>query len=242
MNMLRKVKRKEGQDRMTNWTKRQKEQALLVLSILFFIALTTFSYFTLFAPAKEANAQMKLMAANERDVLVTLQKKVASTNQADSVISQPLQRKVPVKAMEDLIVLQIEKAAIKSNSTIKAVTFSPEEFIFPDPSGEVSNLHQLLTEIVLEADAYLDVEKFIDEIEQMERIFVVDSIHFDVPKETREVGTETDPFQVTISFTAFYRPDLVNLQHELPKIDVPKSADKIDPTPFNGGENEGDVQ
>ena len=76
---------------------------------------------------------------------------------------------------------------------------------------------QLLTEVSLEADSYLEVENFIDEIERMERIFIVDSINFIAPEETQEQSEADESMQMTVAFSAFYRPDLVDLQHEAPR-------------------------
>ena len=47
---------------------------------------------------------------------------------------------------------------------------------------------------------------------------------------------------MTVAFSAFYRPDLVGLQHEAPKIDAPPPGEKIDPTPFNDGVEVGRFQ
>ena len=48
--------------------------------------------------------------------------------------------------------------------------------------------------------------------------------------------------EMTVAFSAFYRPDLVGLQHEVPKIDAPPASEKIDPTPFNDGVEVGDTK
>lgn len=221
--------------RMTDLTKRQKEITLVVLSVLLFIALAAYSYFMVFAPAKEANDQVKLTTSNERDVLFALRKQSAAKGQTDTGSSQPLQRKVPSKPLEDAVLLQIGKAEIKSDTTIRDVTFSPGEFIIENPPEMVGNVNQLLIEVVLQSDSYIGIEKFVDEIEKMERIFIIDSINLTMPTEIREQELVKELIEMTVSFSAFYRPDLVGLQHEAPKIDAPPSSDKIDPTPFNDG-------
>ena len=70
--------RMRGMNRMTNLTKRQKEMALVVLSVILFISLSAYSYFLVYAPAKETNDQVKLTTSNERDVLFALLKQSAS--------------------------------------------------------------------------------------------------------------------------------------------------------------------
>ena len=167
------------------------------------------------------------MLSNEREVVVALRKQAAVSGQTDTVSSQPLQRKVPVKPLEEAVLLQISQAEIKSGSIVQDIRFSPGEFIIQNPPEDVGNVQQLLTEVYLEADTYLEVEQFIDEIEQMERIYIVDSIQFTAPEEIRDDSTVDEPMHMTVAFSAFYRPDLVDLQHEAPKTDAPAPDGKI---------------
>ena len=227
---------------MTNLTKRQKEIALVILSSLFFIVLAAYAYFMVYAPVKGENEQVKLMLSNEREVMVALRKQEAASGQVDTVSSQPLQRKVPVKPLEDAVLLQIGRAEIKSGSAVQDIQFTKGEFVIQNPPEQVGNVQQLLTEVSLEADSYLEVENFIDEIERMERIFIVDSINFIAPEEIQEQSEADEPMQMTVAFSAFYRPDLVDLQHEAPKTDAPAPEGKNDPTPYNNGTEVGDLE
>ncbi|MEK3934061.1 pilus assembly protein PilO [Sporosarcina sp. FSL W7-1349] len=222
---------------MSSWSKRQKEGALLALAIVFLIALCTYSYFIIYAPAKEANDQMKQTIANERDVLFALRKQAAGQTLSNetSGSSQPLQRKVPVKPLEEAVLLQVEKAEVKSGSFVQDVTFTHSDYVIENPPDHVENVSRLLTEVYLEAASYLDVQKFIDEIEKMERVYVIESIMIDAPEELRDMESEVEPMQMTIAFNAFYRGDLIELEPEAPKTDAPLPADKADPTPYNSG-------
>ena len=175
---------------MTNLTKRQKETALVVLSVLLFLSLAAYSYFIVYVPAKETNEQMKLTTSNERDVLFALLKQSAAKGQTDTASSQPLQRKVPSMPLEDAVVLQIGKAEIKSGASVQDITFTQGEFLIENPPEMVENVNQLLTEVVLQSDSYIGIEKFVDEIEKMERIFIIDSINFNVPEEIRDQQVE----------------------------------------------------
>lgn len=224
---------------MTNLTKRQKEMVLVFLSSVFFLSLSSYTYFNLYAPVKEENEQMKQMVSNEREVLFALRKQQAASSPTDTVSSQSLQRKLPVKPLEEAVLLEITKAEIKSGSVVHDIQFTQEEFVLPNASEQVGQVQRLLTEVYLEAESYLEVEQFIDEMEQMERIFIVDSIQFTAPEELRDDSASDEPMQMTITFSAFYRSDLVDLQHEVPKIDAPASEGKYDPTPFNEGTNRG---
>ena len=76
----------------------------------------------------------------------------------------------------------------------------------------------------------------------MERVFIIDSINFNMPQEIRDEEAVKEIIEMTVSFSAFYRPDLVGLQHEAPKTNAPASSEKIDPTPFNDATKVGEFE
>ena len=105
---------------------------------------------------------------------------------------------------------------------------------------EMQNVERVLMEVELVADTYDQVETFIYEVEEMKRILNVESIQFKATAEKTEEEVATGPMELVISFNAFFRPDLINLQNEAPKIDAPPAALKEDPTTLNkmtGDEN-----
>lgn len=218
---------------MRNLTKRQKEMGLLVLAILFLMVLAAYSYFQLYAPAKEANERAIQTLANERDILYALQRQEAQQSQTGTSSSRPLQEKLPVKPLEDLILLQVQKAEVKSDAFVHEVNFSLEQPIIENPPEQVENVQSIIAEVHLAADAYNQIDRFIEEIESMERIFIMDRVEFTAPEEVRTVEQENGPMELIIVFHAFYRPDLGNLENEAPKVDAPVPAGKQDPTPIN---------
>ena len=44
--------------------------------------------------------------------------------------------------------------------------------------------------------------------------------------EIRDQQLDDELIEMTVAFSAFYRPDLVDLQHEAPKIDAPPAREK----------------
>ena len=65
---------------------------------------------------------------------------------------------------------------------------------------------------------------------------------FNVPGEVRDEQLDEGLIEMTVAFSAFYRSDLIGLQHEAPKTDAPSPSGKIDPTPFNNGVKAGDSE
>lgn len=218
---------------MSNLTKRQKEMGLLVLAIVFLILLAAYSYLQVYAPAKDSNERATLTLANERDILFALQRQEAQQSPSGSSSSRALQEKLPVKPLEDLILLQVQKAEVKSDAYVHEVNFSLEEPIVENPPEQVENVQAVIAEVHLAADTYSQIDRFIEEIESMERIFIMDRVEFAAPPEVRTVEQENDPMELIITFHAFFRPDLGNLEDESPKVDAPLPAGKQDPTPIN---------
>lgn len=218
---------------MRSLSKRQKEIGLVILASVFLLFVAAYSYFNIYSPAKEANERAAQTLANERDILFALQRQEAQQSPAESSSSRQLQEKVPVKPLEDLILLQVQKAEVKSDTYVHEVNFSLEEPMIENPPEHVANVQAVIAEVHLETDVYSKIDRFIEEIESMERIFIVDGIEFTAPEEIRTVEQETNNIGMTVTFHAFYRPDLENLVDEAPKVDASVPSGKHDPTPFN---------
>ncbi|WP_153732678.1 pilus assembly protein PilO [Sporosarcina obsidiansis] len=215
------------------FTKRQMELGLVVLASVFLVALVFYSVYTLYLPAKDQREQAALQLSSNRDTLFALQKQLANKDTNQTFTSQPLQQKVPVIPLEDGLLLGIEKAEVKSGSRVQEITFSKEETTIQEMPEEVQNLETILMEVKLFADTYEQVETFIYEIEEMKRILNVEAIQFEATAEKTEEDSEVGLMELVITFNAFFRPDLVNLQNEAPKVDAPPAALKEDPTTIN---------
>ncbi|MGG0644514.1 hypothetical protein ABE021_11295 [Sporosarcina gallistercoris] len=231
---------------MRSLTKRQKDIVLLILAVLFFAVLVSYSWFQLYAPAREENTRVITSLADQREVLFELQRQVASQPVEQSNSSRPLQRKVPVLPLEDLLLLQLEKAEVKSEALITNVTLAQDELseapieagesVEPGTEDPELALKRLTVEVGLTASSYDQMDRFIREVEATERIFVVQSIELGTPEEIREASAEKEPLELMVSFQAFYRPDLQELVPELPRLDAPMPAGKEDPTTRAGEE------
>jgi len=225
---------------MSNYTKRQKEIFLIVIASIFLIVLSSYSYFIVFSPIKTVNNQQKLTADIEREILFALRKEVTTKEKSVSTSTLGAQRKVPVKPLEDAVLLQVSEAETKSGTIVRNISFTKNEFEILTPPENVENVSQVLTMVELEVNTYPELINFITEIERMERVFIIDSINFAGPEEVVEADVEKEPLILTVSFTAFYRGDLVNLMDEAPKVSAPSGSKKSDPFPYNEGKEEGE--
>ncbi|MGB3261501.1 LysM peptidoglycan-binding domain-containing protein [Paenisporosarcina sp.] len=226
---------------MSNLTRKQKEIGLIALSSLFCIALIAYTYFTFYSPKKESLVVAETTLTTDRQVLFALEQQLADQPEIPVVSSLELQKKVPVDPLTELIMLQIEKAEVISQSLVQSVTFSEGAFVIEAPPEGVETLQELLVNMTVETPTYSTLETFIDELEKLDRILIVDSIQFSSPAEVTTDDQEEEKLLLTLSFSAFYRPDLIELLEEGPKVDTPAPADKVNPLPANNGFDNGEL-
>ena len=226
---------------MSNLTRKQKEIGLIVLSSLFCLIMIAYAYFTFFVPKKESLAVAETSLTTDRQVLFALEQQLADQPEIPIVSSLELQKKVPIDPLTELIILQIEKAEVVSDSLVQSIGFSEGPFVIEAPPEGVETLQQLLVNLSIETSSYATLEAFIDEIEKLDRILIVDNISFSSPGEVMTEEIEPAKLQLSLSFTAFYRPDLLELLDEGPKVDTPAPADKSNPLPSNEIIDDGEV-
>ncbi|WP_033544136.1 LysM peptidoglycan-binding domain-containing protein [Planococcus sp. CAU13] len=220
---------------MSSLTKKQKDTALVALAVLFLLAISAYAYFMVYSPAKEARIMAEQSFKSEREVLMALQEQLKALPVEERVSTTELQQRVSVEPLSELIVLQLEQAELLSRSQVQTIDIaeSPLELLYPVEG--IENVQKVQTTVTFETDDYAGITRFIQEIESMKRILIIDSIDFQSNGEVTTVDTGDDILEVTLSFSAFYRPDLIALSDTLPKVDAPPPANKIDPLPKNDG-------
>ncbi|MCH4825628.1 MAG: pilus assembly protein PilO [Planococcus sp. (in: firmicutes)] len=221
---------------MNNLTRRQKYMAMVILAAAVLIGSIVFSYFTLYAPARDARLQAEQTLTSQKEVLMSLQAQQKSAPPAEKISIKDLQHKVTVKPLTDAILLQVEEAELLSQSLVTSVNFTEAPLTLLQPIEGLENVQEVVTSVEFNAQNYEGITTFIEEIEKMERIMVVEAIDFtSIPEVIKEEASETqEPLTVSLSFASYYRPDLVGLENSLLKIDSPAPAKKANPFPKNG--------
>lgn len=220
---------------MSSLSKSQKEKGLIVLAIIFLLALAAYSYFSLYAPAKEARLQAEQTLSSERDVLIALQAQLKELPEGERISTSDLQQKVSVEALTELIVLQIEQAELISNTLVDNIGITEGLVELPVPVEGLENLQEVLTTVTIKANDYQEITTFIEEVESMERIMIVEAIDFGSNEEITTADQVSEAIDVNVTFSAYFRPDLIALADTLPKIDAPAPAGKVNPLPQNDG-------
>ncbi|SDI41400.1 type IV pilus assembly protein PilO [Planococcus glaciei] len=220
---------------MSSLTKSQKEKGLIILAVVFLLVLGAYSYFLVYAPAKEARLQAEQTLSSERDVLIALQTQLKELPEGEKISTSELQQKVSIEPLSETLILQIEQAELLSDTLITNIEMLEEPVTLPVPVEGLENMQQVKTTVTFETPNYKGITAFIKEIEAMDRILVIDSIDFTSNDEVTAVETEKEPVEVTVSFAAYFRPDLIALVDTLPKVDAPPPAKKVNPLPQNDG-------
>ncbi len=220
---------------MSSMTKRQKETALIVLAALFLVALAAYSYYKIYTPAKEAQIQAEQLLSSENEVLMALQTQVKELPVGEKISTSELQQKVSIEPLSELIVLQIEQAELLSGSFVTNIAIAEAPVVLPVPVEGLENLQQVQTSVSIQVADYKNITSFIKEIEAMDRILIVDSIAFGAMDEVTQVDQEATLLDVTLSFSAYFRPDLIALLDTVPKVDAPAPAGKMNPLAQNDG-------
>lgn len=95
----------------------------------------------------------------------------------------------------------------------------------PLPQG----VKKLAVKVTVQADTYTEIESFIETMESSKRIIKVDSIDFVGTEEVTSIEQNAEPLVYTLGLSAFYSPDLIDLQKHLPDMETPLPADKDNP-------------
>ncbi|RSD23312.1 hypothetical protein [Mesobacillus subterraneus] len=119
----------------------------------------------------------------------------------------------------------------------------PETQIDTEESGPSAQQTELMipeglanftASIIVRADDYFGLEKFIQTLESLQRIVAVNSISFTGADEIFTLTDEEDQIEMTLTIHAFYLPMLKDLQEFNPKIETPTPANKRNPFPTFG--------
>jgi type IV pilus assembly protein PilO len=90
-------------------------------------------------------------------------------------------------------------------------------------------LKKLTVNLTVESPSYEDFEKFVQVLESLTRIVVVESINYTGGPEITSLNQQNPKLSYTLTVSAFYMPTLADLAEELPNIDAPAPANKENP-------------
>jgi type IV pilus assembly protein PilO len=231
----------------------RKHILIIFLSILVVGAITLSANFLYIVPVKNSVEQKMTELKLSKQELTIIENKLKQTNDQTILSTMELQKQVPVKRLLDQLLLNIEKAEIISGTNIIEIkingTEQDEEIDLTVETSDSSSRNQngdeetkaqedvtlpngiKKTSIILigEAESYFDLEKFLYELQEMQRTVKIDQFSFTGIEEVYSVDQSTQLIDFEVAISAYYYPTLIDLQNELPPLDTPKDSNKKNP-------------
>ncbi|WLR56189.1 hypothetical protein LC048_04395 [Mesobacillus subterraneus] len=235
-----------------------KQTVFIIMSVLFFAAIFSGVFFFYIKPIQQSvELKQNELRMNEQ-LLQTIGSNEGSNIKSDSMSVASLQQKLPVKPLTEQLILEVAKAETISDSFVKNVHVSETQGLpvlaaeenpasqqnteeqqsdsetqaegdLPAEAG-IPGMRKITITLEIESINYLGLEKFIQTLEKSKRIMTVEAIEFTGPDEIRDLAARnsvTIPYKLIVS--AFYMPDLLELQDLLPKSSFPEPSSKRDP-------------
>lgn len=225
---------------------------LIILSIFLLTAFFVGIYFFWLYPKTEKVKLKEMELQSQEQLLAALKNKGENTEKHSVESTIHLQEQVPVKPMAQQLLLDIEKAEVVSGSFVANMTFQDGEAIELDDSQNVDaenseeaetdgtaeeesstplpeGVEKITVNLTIESQSYFEFESFLQILENLNRIVVVEAIDFTANEEIIEESQENTPIIYQVTLSAFYMPTLSDLIEQLPKIETPKPANKKNP-------------
>ncbi|MGG3916836.1 pilus assembly protein PilO [Parageobacillus thermoglucosidasius] len=194
-------------------------------------------YFYLLYPRYQEIEELNNRVANEKKILAATRAEIAKQKSGlpESVVE--LQKKIPVKPLTEQLLLDLEKAEVVSDSAISSMAFNEEENATAEPQEKTKQssstppdgLKKVTVQLTVQSPSYYQLERFLQTLENLNRIVSVESLSFTGNPELTSVATEVNPLTYSVTVSAFYYPKLEKLQNMLPQIDVPPPSKKRNP-------------
>ncbi|MBI0576508.1 type 4a pilus biogenesis protein PilO [Neobacillus cucumis] len=248
----------------------KKRKFLALIGILLLVLLIVIAQFSLLTPLKSDLTMKQQQLQSEQKLLDIASQKTeeAAANVADD--TRELQKKIPVKPLQDQFILDLEKAETVSNSEIKSYGFSKDADVSTgtdqantgnttagntnstqsttaSASGTdqaaanqntstqqaapavPSGMKKLTVSLSVESPSYEDFEKFIQTLESLKRIVVVETINYSGGQEITSLTEDEKPLTFSLTVSTYYMPGLADLASQVPKLDAPAPAHKDNP-------------
>lgn len=215
-----------------------KRQLLVFVLMLTVLGATIIGlYFYLLYPRYQQMEELNRTVASEKKMLAATKAEIAKQQSGlpESVVE--LQKRVPVKPLTEQLLLDFKKAEVVSDSIISSMNFqegenvtaNPQEKSEQSPSAPPDGLKKVTAQLTVQSPSYYQLERFLQTLENLDRIVSIESLSFTGNPELTSVDAEVNPLTYSVTVSAFYYPKLAKLQNMLPQIDVPPPSKKRNP-------------
>jgi type IV pilus assembly protein PilO len=225
-------------------TVRFSKQQVVILLLLLVVLGAVFAglYFYMLYPRYQQIEQLTDTVTSEKKILAAIKADAAKQRDElpESIVA--LQKKIPVKPMTEQLLLDLEKAEVVSGSTISNMSFSEGEKVAAETNASSNGasssssssplpdgLKKVTVQLTVQSPSYYQMERFLQTLENLDRIVSIESLSFAGNPELTSVDTKVNPLAYSLTVSAFYYPKLADLQKLLPQLDVPPPSEKDNP-------------
>ncbi|MDR6122197.1 type IV pilus assembly protein PilO [Bacillus sp. SLBN-46] len=146
------------------------------------------------------------------------------------ITSMGFSKDADVTVTSDQAAADPNAAQATTTNTAQTTTPDPNAAQTQQPANPVpTGLKKMTVQLSVESPKYEDLEKFIETLESLQRLVVVEAITYSGGQEITSLSQEDSPISYSLTVSAFYMPTLADLAAEQPRIDAPAPAGKDNP-------------
>ncbi|WP_186576263.1 hypothetical protein [Aquibacillus kalidii] len=165
-------------------------------------------------------------AQNQLQIQKNLLAKAQQELDENATPTTELQKQLPVEQATDQLLLLLSDIETKANSTINQLALAGQdkqnEATDTEQTGISSAVKEVQYQLQVTSENYVGMYNFIQGLSAAERLVTIEQLEFS------EAAEDSIAFSVT--FSAYYNPDLAALKVEAPTYEFKPSAEKT--TPF----------
>ncbi|MBM4762441.1 pilus assembly protein PilO [Bacillus sp. B15-48] len=217
----------------------KNEWILFIVALVILASFLVGSYFVYLKPKQETIVNKQAQLEVEEQLLAAVQARMSESTAPTSESVAELQKKVPVKKQLEQLILDLNKAEVIANSFISNMSFSegavsanggsPESTEEGEGVSLPDGIKKLTVNLSVTSPNYPQLMKFLDTLERLNRRVVIESVSFSGGSELTNVDQEEENISYSLTLSAFYMPELEDLQDPLPELNVPAPSNKKNP-------------
>jgi type IV pilus assembly protein PilO len=226
----------------------RKHLAFSLLGFLCIVGLVSYCYFIVLQPIKNEKDNLKSQLQMQQRILIQNQSaSVPERIKGIEVGTALLQHELPVKPLEEQLLLNLEKAEDLSSVLISSISSAStgdenvqqSQNVLQDNTVTNQSVQNGVTNNQTSSDVkeitfslqvkymyYEQLHEFLHEVENSTRIIQVESVNFTGENDTASLTSAPTKSEASIVIKAFYDPSLKGLSSQDPTIDLPKSCVK----------------
>ncbi|WP_048600476.1 hypothetical protein [Rubeoparvulum massiliense] len=217
---------------MSDWARKFLLQSALLLAFLLVIGISI--YLLIFQPLYSEIQQVDASILQKERAVEVLSEELLKKQDEKAPDLQEIAKKLPSDPIIDQYLLYIEKIEGESGCRITNLTVDEDTLGETMGNGDPlieemkQQIHQLTLQLQIAAPDYPAMEKFMEALENQERITWIQGIQLSDQQAMNEILGD-DAYLYSITLAIYYVDQMDQFDDRLPKVEHPQPAGKSDP-------------